>query len=150
MKSKLDWRAAYFHLVSLVCIITLIIGAINAGQGILKLAFPVLSMDQYTWERVQSFEAYKRNQEPMMVKSPRPPVPVEDTVAAEAPEPTDEELRKQWQDERGLLIEGQRRRGLWSLVQALVIIVIVLPIFWWHRRATKLLKDNESSQGLKE
>ena len=106
MKSKFDWRAAYFHLVSLVCIITLIIGAINAGQGILKLAFPVLSMDQYTWERVQSFEAYKRNQEPMMVKSPRQPVPVEDTVAAEATEPTDEELRKQWQGERSLLIEG--------------------------------------------
>ena len=98
-----------------------------------------------------------------MVKSPRRPVPVEDTVAAESTEPTNEELRQQWQDERSLLIEGQRRRGLWSLVEALVIIVIVLPVFWWHRRAqadrglikvhrraAKLLKDTESGQELKE
>ncbi len=144
MKSRFDWRSAYFHLVSLVGIIVIIIAAITAGHGILKLAFPALSMDQYNWERTQSFESYKRNQDPGSVKMPRRPV--EDTVAAESADISDDELRRMWQDERDLLIEGQRRRGLWSVIESMVTIVIVLPIFWWHRRSAKLLKEPDSDE----
>ena len=146
MKSRFDWRAAYFHLVSLVGIIVLIIAAITTGHGILKLAFPALSMDQYNWERVQSFESYKRNLDPGHAKTPRGPMAVEDTITSDREDVPEDELRRQWQDEREMLIQGQQRRGLWSVIESLVTVVVVMPIFWWHRRAAKLLKEPEKDE----
>jgi hypothetical protein len=146
MKSRFDWRAAYFHLVSLVGIVVLIIAAITAGHGVLKLAFPALSVDQYNWERIQSFESYKRSLDPDRVKSSRRPVVASDSIEAERGDISDDELRRQWQEERGLLIEGQRRTGLWSLVESLVTAIVVMPIFWWHRRAAKMLKEPETDE----
>ena len=46
MKSKFDWKAAYFHLVSLVGVSIILISVIGAGHAVLSLALPTLSMNQ--------------------------------------------------------------------------------------------------------
>jgi hypothetical protein len=143
VKSKFDYKSAYFHLVSLVAIVTIIFAAISGGRGLLRLVFPVLSMDQYTWERVESFEAYKRSSpNPVHAVRPRtgPGMSVDETVAEPVDEgSSDAELRQSWEQERALLVSGQKRRGLWSLIESLVSLVVVIPIYWWHRRAAKRL-----------
>ena len=145
VKSKFDWRAAYFHVVSLVAMIVILIAAINVGHGVLQLAFPALSMNQYDWEQVESFQAYKdsrgahRPQIDPDAKPIRPETPSEVSSGQES----DQVLRQAWEERKVIMVEGQRRRGLWTLVEALVTGLIVLPIFWWHRREAKRLKDTE-------
>lgn len=143
MKSRFDWRSAYFNLVSLVGMIVMIIAAITGGHGLLKLALPRLSLNQYDWERMESFEAFKRNY-PFGISHGRPvkPVPGDSAAESEVGEPSDEELRTEWEEQRRLLIEGQKRNGLWSLMESLMSLVIVLPVFWWHRRKAKQLRVN--------
>ena len=144
MKSRFDWRAAYFHVVSLVAVIVFIVAAIGAGHGILRLALPTLSMNQYDWERAESFEAYQRHPDARAPRrvAPRPVEPPDSIGEQTQPVETEEDLRKDWQDTRNLLIQGERRRGLWSLIQSMVTLIIVLPIFWWHRRSAKRLRDD--------
>ena len=148
MKSKFDWRAAYFHLVSLVAMIVILIAAINVGHGVLQLAFPALSMNQYDWEQVESFQAYKDSRGARRPKidpdaqPKRPDTPAEVSGGQES----DQELRQAWQERKTIMVEGQRRRGLWTLVEALVTALIVFPIFWWHRHQAKRLKDIEIAE----
>jgi hypothetical protein len=145
MKTRFDWRAAYFHLVSLVAMIVILISVINLGHGVLQLAFPTLSMNQYDWEQVESFQAYKdaRGARRAVVdpdaQPKRPDTPAEVSQGQES----DQQLRTAWQERRTVMVEGQRRRGLWMLVEAIVTALIVYPIFWWHRRQAKLIKDTE-------
>ena len=144
MKSKFDWRAAYFNLVSLVGIIVFLIAAINGGHGLMRMIVPKLSMPQHEWKQVQSFEAYKnrRGKPSRAARLAEGLVEGPTEGAAEAQvEESEEELRREWAEHRELAIEGEKRRGLWNLLQALVTLVVAVPVYWWHRRGAKRLKD---------
>lgn len=143
MRTKFDWRAAYFHIISLVAIIILLFALISVGHGILRLAFPKLSMNPYEWEQVESFEAYKRSASPEGPKARPAPVNVTDTLTRA--NVSDEQLHQSWEEHRVVAVEGQRRTGLWELLESLVSAIVVVPIFWWHRRAVKRLKPLEDS-----
>ena len=141
MPTRFDWKAVYFHLVSIIAIITLLVAAINTGQAVLMLIFPRLSMSPYDWEEVESFQAYKRGHHETAV------VPVRnagDTTATRTAPMTEQELRDAWQEHRTLAIEAQKRRGLWNLMEAMVVVVVALPVFWWHRRAAKRMRPGEA------
>ena len=53
LKTKFDWRAAYFNVVSLVAVIVFLAAANGAGHGVLRLIFPTLSMNQDDWQQVK-------------------------------------------------------------------------------------------------
>jgi hypothetical protein len=144
LKTKFDWRAAYFNLVSLVAVIVFLIAAINAGHGVLRLIFPKLSMNQSDWQQVESFEAYKRwhGERGPAVRELLKGESDSTTVARDVDE---EKLREDWNEYRILAIQGERRRGLWDLLQALVTLIVALPVFWWHRRGAKELKSTEET-----
>jgi hypothetical protein len=137
MKAKFDWKAAYFHIVSLVAVIVLLIAVIAAGHAILRLAFPTLSLNSLEWQQVQSFAAYKRAGG---TEGPRgrvaQPIDTSHAVAATS----EAELRQAWEEYRSLVVEGERHSGLWGLLETFVTIIVTLPVFWWHRRAAKRLK----------
>ncbi|MBD3298139.1 MAG: hypothetical protein GF341_05745 [candidate division Zixibacteria bacterium] len=143
MKSRFDWRGTYFNLVSFVAIVVLLVAVIIAGNNILQIAMPQMSLSQHEWRQVESFEAFKRfhPREPTRIRPKSPPETV-DTLSSATEEDTEAELRAEWQEQRTLLVEGQKRRGLWSLLQAIVTIIVVFPVFWWHRRKAKELKVN--------
>lgn len=140
MKTKFDWRAAYFNVVSLVGVIVFLIAAINGGHGLLRMMVPKLSMPQYEWQQVQSFEAYKNGRgKPRWAARP-----VEESAATPVDvqeEDSEEELRRAWAEHRTLAIEGEKRRGLWDLLQAMVTLVVAVPVYWWHRRGAKRHRD---------
>ncbi|MEW5701007.1 MAG: hypothetical protein AB1792_02085 [Candidatus Zixiibacteriota bacterium] len=139
MKTRFDWKAAYFHVVGLVAIITLLIAVIAAGHAALRLAFPTLSLDSYQWQQVRSFAAYKRA---TVGPGPKGRAPIEATGERETGAATmsEDELRQAWEEYRSLVVEGERHDGLWQLMQSFITVVITLPIFWWHRRAAKRLR----------
>ena len=145
MKGRFDWKAAYFNLVSLVAMIFFLFAAVSAGQGLLRMLLPSLSMDSYQWETVESFEAYKRqNGETGPKVAPRPGPDAVDTTSA--PRKTDAELRTEWEEHRRLAVEGEKRRGLWIMLQSLATIVVAVPVLLFHRRQVKRLKEEAEPQ----
>lgn len=139
MKGRFDWKAAYFNLVSLVAIIFFLFAAVSAGQGMLRMLLPSLSMDSYQWETVESFEAYKRQSGDYAPKVARPGPDNPDSVVT-TPK-TEEQLRTEWAEHKRLAIEGQKRRGLWNLLESLVTMAIAIPVLLFHRRQATRLKD---------
>jgi hypothetical protein len=137
MKGKFDWRSVYFHIVSLVAMITLLVAAVSCGHGILTTAFPLLSIDKYEWRQVESFTAFKGQTVSARAEGGPATAPGDSVVPSTTPDET--KLRAVWEENRHLVIEGQRRRGLWMVLQSLVTIVVVVPIYWWHRRGAKRL-----------
>ena len=144
MKARFDWRAAYFNVVSLVAVIVFIVAAIEVGHGVLRLIFPTLSMNQNEWQQVQSYEAY-RLWRGTPREAPRALPAAGGGTAAAAATVDEEQLRAEWNEYRLLTIEGERRRGLWDMLQALVTLIVALPVFWWHRRGAKSVKSEEEA-----
>ena len=140
MKGRFDWKAAYFHLVSLVAIIFFLFAAVSAGQGLLRMLFPALSMDTYQWETVESFEAFKRQSGDIGPKPVRPGPDRVDTTAAV--QKTDEQLRSEWEEHKRLAVEGHRRLGLWGLLESLVTMAVAIPVLLFHRRQAKRLRND--------
>jgi hypothetical protein len=142
VKSKFDWRAAYFNVVCLAGVIVFLIAAIGAGHGALRLVFPSLSMDEHDWRQAESFEAYKR-WGGKDIRAPRPVVePAGNAIEAES-NATEEELRTEWAEYRELLIEGEKRRGLFDLMQSLMTLIIAVPVYWWHRRGARAVRSED-------
>jgi len=140
MKGRFDWKAAYFHLVSLVAMIFFLFAAVSAGHGILRLFFPALSMDSYAWESVESFQAYKRQFGDVGPKPARPGPDQADTPVGTRL--TEEELKQGWEEHKRLAVEGGKRRGLWNLLESLAAMAVAAPILIFHRRQAKRLKDD--------
>lgn len=143
MKGRFDWKAAYFNLVSLVAIIFFLFAAVSAGQGLLRMFFPSLSMDSYQWETVESFEAFKRQYGEAGPKIARPGPDVVDTTAA--PAKTEEQLRIEWDEHKRLAVEGQKRRGMWIFLESLATMAVAVPVLVFHRRQAKRLKEDPVS-----
>ncbi|HEX9751389.1 MAG TPA: hypothetical protein VGB22_08925 [candidate division Zixibacteria bacterium] len=140
MKSKFDWRAAYFHLVSLVGIIVILIAAIQGGHGLMRILFPKLAINEYEWQKVSTLEQYKRS-------NPRPAAPaVGEDQTAQQPDKSDAQWRQEWEEYRQTAVEGQKRRGLWNLLESLMTLIVAIPIFWWHRRAARRLKPADQAE----
>ena len=138
MKGRFDWKALYFHLVSLVAMLFFLFGAVNGVQGLMRMLFPSLSMDTYQWESVESFEAYKRQWGENGPKIARPGPDTPDT--ASVPQKTDAELRQAWEEHRRLAVEGQKRTGLWRFLESLATMAVAVPVLLFHRRQAKRLR----------
>lgn len=138
MKGRFDWKAAYFHLVSLVAMIFFLFAAVSGVQGLMRMVFPSLSMDSYQWETVESFDAFKRQYGDRGVKPVRPGPDVPDTAAVAAK--SDDELRTEWEEHKRFAVEGQKRSGLWVFLQSLATAAVAVPVLVFHRRQAKRLK----------
>ncbi len=138
MKGRFEWKAAYFHLVSLVAMIFFLFAAVSGVQGLMRMLFPSLSMDTYQWETVESFDAFKRQYGDRGVKPARPGPDAPDT--ANVVEKSDEELRREWEEHKRFAVEGQKRSGMWVLLQSLATIAVAVPVLIFHRRQAKRIK----------
>lgn len=138
MKGRFDWKAAYFHLVSLVAMIFFLFAAVSGVQGLMRMVFPSLSMDPYQWETVESFEAFKRQRGDFAPKMARPGPDAPDTAQVAAM--TEDELRQAWEEHKRFAVEGQKRTGMWNLLQSLATMAVAIPILLFHRRQAKRLK----------
>ncbi len=138
MKGRFDWKSAYFHLVSLVAMIFFLFAAVSGGQGLMRMVFPALSMDPYQWETVESFDAFKRQRGDMGPKPVRTGPDSPDTLATVTK--TDAELRSEWEEHKRFAVEGQKRSGMWNVLQSLATMAVAIPVLLFHRRQAKRIR----------
>jgi len=121
----------YLYLICLVAAVTFLFVVGNGLWGVVSIALPRLTIDEYDYKVVSSFEHYKYAR-PKVVR------PDEDT---EIDSVDDVELHRRWEEEKQLILGAERRGGLREFVRMFVWMVIIVPIYIFHWRAARKLKD---------
>jgi len=121
----------YLYLICLVAAVTFLITAGNGLWGVVSIALPRLTIDEYDYKVVSSFEHYKYA-----------PPKMERALQETKVKPVDDaELRRRWEEEKRLILDAEQRGGLREFIRMWVWMVIVVPIYIFHWRAARRLKD---------
>ncbi len=132
----------YLYLICLVAVVTSIVLLGNGLWGLVRVAAPQLTISENEYKSVASFEYYRRSGLPQ--KTIRAPKIPSDSLGVDLAE-NEAALRKYWEEERQLILDGERRGGLREFVRMWVWLIVVAPIYLFHWRAVRRLRDEESS-----
>jgi hypothetical protein len=120
-------KQIYAYCVCAVAMLVGIIFIVNGIYGIVKIAAPELTISQYSWSNIATFQSFKteweKNKESLQL--------------------TDEELKVRWEDKRAVALMGEKREGTQNLVNMLIAVVIVAPVFFVHWRLARGRKEEE-------
>ncbi len=118
-----------------VCFIALVCFVVVLGIGLydlIQIASPEFTLNAYEYERHQSNENF-RGPSGRQLRSIAPAIPIEPT---ERPE---EEVSQQREESFQAALRSERRRGLQSLLQIMIVLVIDVLVFvphWLLARST--------------
>ncbi|MCK4422179.1 hypothetical protein KAW18_16015 [candidate division WOR-3 bacterium] len=118
-------KQIYSYVVCVICVATGIIYLCVGIYGVVKIASPEFTMQQWEWEQIATFQSFKTDWE----KTEGSPVL------------TDEELRIRWQDKREIAIMGEKRSGMQNLINMLICFVVIIPLFIIHWRLGRKLRE---------
>ena len=120
-----------------VCFIALMCFVIALGIGmydLIQIANPEFTISGYEYERHQSNEAFRGSPGRVALRGIAPGISVEPT---ERPE---EEVTQQREESFQAALRSERRRGMQSLIQIMIILVIDVLVFvphWLLARSTR-------------
>jgi hypothetical protein len=115
-----------------VCFIALVCFVIALGIGVydlIQIASPGFTLNVYEYERHQSNETFRgspRGSQGRALQGIGPGIPIE---PAERPE---EEVTQQREESFQAALRSERRRGMQSLIQIMIILVIDVLVFVPH------------------
>ncbi len=119
-----------------VCFIALVCFVVALGIGLndlIQIASPEFTLNAYEYERHQSNENFRGSPGRVLRGAFAPGIPIEPT---ERPE---EEVSQQREESFQAALRSERRRGLQSLLQIMIILVIDVLVFvphWLLARST--------------
>lgn len=122
MKSKLEIYALAVCFAAVVC---LVISMGIAGYSIFEIAFPKITMQSYNYEKYQTNDAYWKSKKSY-----------DENYKGKA-RPNEEELTKQRLDEFALEIKEEQRKGLQTLIQCLMFIIVSSVVLFIHWKIAK-------------
>ncbi len=112
-----------------VCFVALLCLVIALGIGVydlVQMANPALTVNVYEYERHQSNEAF-RGSPGRALRGIAPGIPME-----QPPERPEEEVTQQREESFQAALRSERRRGLQSFIQVVIILVIDVLVFVPH------------------
>jgi len=128
---KLLLLQIYLYLICLVTAITFLIVVGNGLWGVVGMVLPRLTISQDDYKTISSFEHYKNSR----ARLDRP------QEISKTGQIDETELRLRWEEEKLLVLDSERRIGLREFIRMWVWIVLVVPIYLFHWRAARRLKD---------
>ena len=130
-KSTLEIYALAVCFIALVCFVV----ALGIGlYDLIQIASPEFTLNAYEYERHQSNENFRGSPGRVLRGAIAPGIPIEPT---ERPE---EEVSQQREESFQAALRSERRRGLQSLLQIMIILVIDVLVFvphWLLARSTR-------------
>ena len=112
-----------------VCFIALVCFVVALGIGVydlIQIASPEFTLNAYEYERHQSNETFGGGSPGRALRGIAPGIPIEPT---ERPE---EEVTQQREESFQSALRSERRRGMQSLIQIMIILVIDVLVFAPH------------------
>jgi hypothetical protein len=129
---RLLLQQIYLYLICLASVIVFLFVVGNGLWGVVQLALPHLTISEYDYKIVSSFEHYKTSRPKMDPARPGMEFEVVD----------DAELRRRYEDERELILGAERRGGLREFVRMWVWMIVIVPVYFFHWRVARKIKSD--------
>jgi hypothetical protein len=118
-------KKIYAYTACVICLVAGIIFLCVAIYGTIRIAAPGFTLSRWEWEKVATFQSFKTDWE-------------KTEGALQLP---DDELRIRWEDKREVAIAKERREGWQNLIQNLICLLVVTPLFIIHWRLARRMPD---------
>ncbi|MFC1476059.1 hypothetical protein ACFLQW_03555 [Candidatus Zixiibacteriota bacterium] len=128
---KLLLRQIYLYLICLVSVVAFLVIGGDGLWGVVEMASPQLTISEYDYKIVSSYEHFKTAWPKMDRVHPGAEIEIVD----------DDELRRKYEDERRLILDAERRHGLREFIRMWVWMIIIVPIYLFHWRTARRLKS---------
>jgi len=122
----------YLYLICLAAVIAFLFVVGNGLWGIVQISLPRLTIDEHDYKIISSFEYYKTARPLIERGSPD----------AQNEAVGEEELRQRYEEQRRLILDAERRGGLREFVRMWVWLITVVPIYLFHWRTARRLKED--------
>ena len=118
-------KQIYIYLICAICTCVGIIFMIRGIFGIARITVPKFTIPKNEWKRITSFEIYKENRYKEIKEL----------------ELSEKVLRKNWENEKLLTLEGEKRRGFLDIVHMITGLIITIPLFIIHWKMLKKIDE---------
>jgi hypothetical protein len=125
----------YGYSVCLIAVVVILISVTSIVNQAFAIADPLSSGGRYGWGgtgSLTSFEAYRATRDRGANTLTRPVVEGESPAAPR--EPTEAELRAEYEALRADRIAGASFEARQELTRSGVLLVVAIALFWWHWR----------------
>ena len=116
----------YFLIISFIALIVFAINTGNSLYDFIKITYPKLTLENYTYKQYQSNEAFIANRKKLIKENK-------------------ETITKTREKKFQIVLELERREGIQSLIRSLIAMMIGITLFLIHWNMRKRLRENNAS-----
>ena len=123
----------YYQLASVILLLVLVGFSISGLWGLVKIAIPKLTTENYEWKMVSTFDRYVQDKYREKNGLYFTRLEKEDSTAAL----TREQVEVKWKSAQQNVLDDERREGLRMIMLWFVVLIVCLPLYLYHHKAVK-------------
>jgi len=123
----------YYQLASVILLLVLVGFSISGLWGLVKIAIPKLTTENYEWKMVSTFDRYVQDKYREKNGAYFSKFEKEDTTTAL----TREQVEAKWKSAQQNVLDDERREGLRMIMLWFVVMIVCLPLYLYHHKAVK-------------
>ncbi len=123
----------YYQLASVILLLVLVGFSISGLWGLVKIAIPKLTTENYEWKMVSTFDRYVQDKYREKNGAYFSKFEKEDTTAAL----TREQVETKWKSAQQNVLDDERREGLRMIMLWFVVMIVCLPLYLYHHKTVK-------------
>lgn len=135
----------YYQLASVILLLVLVGFSISGLWGLVKIAVPRLTTENYEWKMVSTFDRYV--QDKYREKNGRyytlgrfeakSDTTIDGLTLPTLGGLTREQAEAKWKSAQEEVLNDERRQGLQMIMLWFVVLVVCLPLYLYHHKAVK-------------
>jgi hypothetical protein len=125
----------YYQLASVILLLVLVGFSISGLWGLIKIAIPKLTIANYEWKTVSTFDRYAQDKYREKNGLYFQKFEKEDTTVSSAF--TREQIETKWKSAQQDVLDDEQREGLQRIMLWFVVVLVCLPLYLYHHKAVK-------------
>ncbi len=123
----------YYQLASVILLLVLVGFSISGLWGLVTIAIPKLTVQNYQWKTVSTFDRYAQDKYREKNGVFYSELEKEDSAQAF----TREQVESKWRSAREEVLNDEQRSGLQMIMLWAVVVIVCLPLYLYHHKAVK-------------
>lgn len=132
----------YYQLASVILLLVLVGFSISGLWGLVKIAIPKLTTENYEWKMVSTFDRYVQDKYREKNGVFFSKFEKEDSTQAF----TREQVEMKWKSAQQNVLDDERREGLRMIMLWFVVVIVCLPLYLYHHKAVKKARQQAEQQ----
>jgi hypothetical protein len=126
----------YYQAASVILLLVLVGFSISGLWGLVKIAIPKLTTENYEWKMVSTFDRYVEDKYREKAGVYYFKFEKEDTAAGTSGL-TRDQVEGKWKSAQQSILDDEQREGLQMIMLWFVVVLVCLPLYLYHHKAVK-------------